>query len=264
MLDAACPGQVFTSPTPDQMVAAAAAVDSGAGRAVHRQELCRRRDEFRDGRRDVAEGSIATVVTNDDVAVERSDLQRPAGAASPARWSSRRSSAPPPRRALDLAALQPSSATERQRTHALDGRRADQLHRAGRRQADLHARRRRDGDGRRHPWRARPPARQAAPRRCHRRGAGRRDPRRPRAVRRGRSRCCWSTASAARRRWSSTSCTTPPRRILERRGLTVARSLVGTYVTSLEMAGCSITVTQLDDRLRTLWDDPVHTAALRW
>ena len=54
------------------------------------------------------------------------------------------------------------------------------------------------------------------------------------------------------------------RRILEKRGLTVTRSLVGSYVTSLEMAGCSITVTQLDDKLTGLWDDRVHTAALRW
>ena len=39
------------------------------------------------------------------------------------------------------------------------------------------------------------------------------------------------------------------RRILEKRGLAVARSLVGSYVTSLEMAGCSITVTLLDDEM---------------
>ena len=54
------------------------------------------------------------------------------------------------------------------------------------------------------------------------------------------------------------------RRILEKRGVTIARSLVGSYVTSLEMAGCSITLTTLDDRLTALWDAPVHTAALRW
>ncbi|EYR62500.1 dihydroxyacetone kinase [Actinotalea ferrariae CF5-4] len=54
------------------------------------------------------------------------------------------------------------------------------------------------------------------------------------------------------------------RRILEGRGATVARSLVGNYVTSLEMQGCSVTVLRLDDELTTLWDAPVHTAALRW
>ncbi|HDZ16637.1 MAG TPA: dihydroxyacetone kinase subunit DhaK, partial [Methylophaga aminisulfidivorans] len=39
---------------------------------------------------------------------------------------------------------------------------------------------------------------------------------------------------------------------------------VGNYTTSLEMAGCSITVTKLDDELTRLWDAPVHTASLRW
>lgn len=51
---------------------------------------------------------------------------------------------------------------------------------------------------------------------------------------------------------------------LQKRGATVARSLVGNYTTSLDMAGCSITVSLLDDDLIGLWDAPVHTAALRW
>jgi dihydroxyacetone kinase-like protein len=54
------------------------------------------------------------------------------------------------------------------------------------------------------------------------------------------------------------------RRVLAGRGLTIVRSLVGSYVTSLEMAGCSITVTLLDDQLTALWDAPVQTPALRW
>jgi dihydroxyacetone kinase-like protein len=54
------------------------------------------------------------------------------------------------------------------------------------------------------------------------------------------------------------------RRILNKRGVTISRSLVGSYVTSLDMAGCSITLTMLDDNLTALWDAPVHTAALRW
>ncbi len=48
------------------------------------------------------------------------------------------------------------------------------------------------------------------------------------------------------------------------RGLTVARSLVGNYTTSLEMAGCSLTLTRLDDELIGHWDAPVHTPGLRW
>ena len=54
------------------------------------------------------------------------------------------------------------------------------------------------------------------------------------------------------------------RALLEERGVVVARSLVGNYVTSLEMQGASVTVLRLDDELTALWDAPVHTAALRW
>ena len=50
----------------------------------------------------------------------------------------------------------------------------------------------------------------------------------------------------------------------ETAGCTVARSLVGNFVTSLDMAGCSVTVSLLDDEMKRLWDAPVHTAALRW
>lgn len=54
------------------------------------------------------------------------------------------------------------------------------------------------------------------------------------------------------------------RRLLEQRGLRIARSLVGNYVTSLDMAGCSITVSLLDADTIALWDHPVRTPALRW
>jgi dihydroxyacetone kinase-like protein len=51
---------------------------------------------------------------------------------------------------------------------------------------------------------------------------------------------------------------------LEGRGLRVVRSLVGNYVTSLEMQGCSVTVLRVDEELLKLWDAPVRTASLRW
>jgi dihydroxyacetone kinase-like protein len=53
-------------------------------------------------------------------------------------------------------------------------------------------------------------------------------------------------------------------RILKGKGVKVARSLVGNYITSLEMAGFSVTLLRLDDGLMRLWDAPVHTPALRW
>ena len=52
--------------------------------------------------------------------------------------------------------------------------------------------------------------------------------------------------------------------VLAERGAVVERSLVGNYITALEMQGCSISVLRLDDELTELWDAPVHTAALRW
>ncbi|MDR6970872.1 dihydroxyacetone kinase subunit DhaK [Leifsonia shinshuensis] len=52
--------------------------------------------------------------------------------------------------------------------------------------------------------------------------------------------------------------------VLDERGITLSRSLVGNYVTSLEMQGASISLLKLDDELTELWDAPVHTAALRW
>jgi dihydroxyacetone kinase-like protein len=52
--------------------------------------------------------------------------------------------------------------------------------------------------------------------------------------------------------------------LLDRAGITVARSLVGNYITSLEMAGCSVTLLKVDDELVRLWDAPVNTPGLRW
>ncbi len=53
-------------------------------------------------------------------------------------------------------------------------------------------------------------------------------------------------------------------KILKGKNITIARNLVGNYITSLEMAGCSITLLKLDDELTQLWDAPVKTPALRW
>jgi dihydroxyacetone kinase-like protein len=52
--------------------------------------------------------------------------------------------------------------------------------------------------------------------------------------------------------------------ILRGHGVEIARSLVGPYITSLEMAGCSVTLVKVTDDLLALWDAPVKTPALRW
>jgi phosphoenolpyruvate---glycerone phosphotransferase subunit DhaK len=53
-------------------------------------------------------------------------------------------------------------------------------------------------------------------------------------------------------------------KILKGKQVSIGRSLVGNYITSLEMAGCSITLLRFDDELAKYWDAPVHTPALRW
>ena len=53
-------------------------------------------------------------------------------------------------------------------------------------------------------------------------------------------------------------------KLLNDRGITIERQLIGDYITSLEMAGCSITLLKLDDELTRLWDAPVDTPALRF
>ncbi|MQA80523.1 MAG: dihydroxyacetone kinase subunit DhaK [Streptosporangiales bacterium] len=54
------------------------------------------------------------------------------------------------------------------------------------------------------------------------------------------------------------------KKLLDSKGIAIARNLIGPYMTSLEMAGCSITLLRLDDELIDLWDAPVDTPALRW
>ena len=53
-------------------------------------------------------------------------------------------------------------------------------------------------------------------------------------------------------------------RILQGAGITVARNLVGNYITSLDMAGCSLTLVRADAEMLSLWDAPVSTPGLRW
>jgi dihydroxyacetone kinase-like protein len=57
---------------------------------------------------------------------------------------------------------------------------------------------------------------------------------------------------------------TAAHKVLAGAGIKVARHLTGSYVTSLEMAGCSISVTAVDAASLALWDSPVRTAVLRW
>ena len=179
MLDAACPGEVFTSPTPDQMEAATKAVDGGAG-VIHivknytgdvmnfemAAELCR------------AEGTeVESVLVDDDVAVQDSLytagrrgvgatvlLEKIAGAAAEEKR--------PLKEVADICREVNANA----RTH---GHGTHLVHGAGRRQADVRARRRRDGDRDRDPRRARARADEAEARARDRRDDGDRGGRGP-------------------------------------------------------------------------------------
>jgi phosphoenolpyruvate---glycerone phosphotransferase subunit DhaK len=53
-------------------------------------------------------------------------------------------------------------------------------------------------------------------------------------------------------------------KLLAEAGVTIARNLVGNYITSLDMAGCSVTILRADDDILRLWDAPVSTSGLRW
>lgn len=258
MLHAACPGQIFTSPTPDQMIAAAEAVDTGAGilfvvknyegdvmNFEMASEMCGR--------------EVATVLTNDDVAVEDSlyttgrrgvagtlVVEKIVGAA-----------AEQGRGLQELKALgdKVNAATHSMGValtsctvpaagkptfnlgedemeigvgiHGEPGRRREKIMPADAIAEEMVAAITHDMPGKGKAL-------------VFVNGFG-------------------ATPAMELYLMYHSACTQ-----LEKHGIEPVRSLVGSYVTSLDMAGCSITVTLLDDDLTKLWDAPVHTAAMRW
>ena len=260
MLDAACPGQVFTSPTPDQMVAAAEAADGGAGVLLIVKNYSGDVMNF-EMAGEMLPGEVATVLTNDDVAVEDSTfttgrrgvagtvlVEKIVGAAAEA--------------GADLAACKALG----DRVNGATGSMGVALtsctvpaagsptFKIGEDEMEM--------------------------------GVGiHGEP--------GRRRVKLESADAIATELVGEICASlnpaSGERVLlhvngfggtplmelylvfhaamaqcRSRGLNVARSLVGNYTTSLEMAGCSITICKLDDEMISLWDAPVHTAGLRW
>ena len=156
MLDAACPGQVFTSPTPDQIEGAATAVDAGRGVLfiVKNYEGDVMNFEM------AAEtfGARARASWSRTTWRWRARPTAPAVAGWPAPWWWRRSSAPPPRRAPTCRPAPPWRSGWAGRAASMGvALTSCTVPAAGK--ADLPAGRTRDGDGRRHPRRAGPPAR---------------------------------------------------------------------------------------------------------
>ena len=259
MLDAACPGQVFTSPTPDQMAAAAAEVDTGGGCLFIVKNYEGDVMNF-DMAAEMSEG-VAQVITNDDVAVEDSlyttgrrgvagtlFVEKVVGAAAEAGM---------PLEALKTLGERANRATRSMGValtsctvpaagkptfeigetemefgvgiHGEPGRRRDRLQSGDAIAEEIVAAIAGDfGDGLRGPA------------------------------------LLIVNGFGATPLMELYLMYNAGRRLFEQHGVTVVRSLVGNYVTSLDMAGCSFTLARLDDELARHWDAPVRTAALRW
>jgi dihydroxyacetone kinase-like protein len=259
MLDAACPGQVFTSPTPDQMLAAAEAVDTGAGCLfiVKNYEGDIMNFEMA---AEMADG-VQTIITNDDVAVENSSyttgrrgvagtlvVEKIVGAAAEDGMSlpelkalgekvngATRSMGVALTSCTVPAAGKPTFTLGEDEMefgvgiHGEPGRRRDKLKGADAIAEEIVA-----------------------------------------AILGDLGAAAKGEALLFVNGFGGTPLMelyvvyNSARKILDAKGIKVTRSLVGSYVTSLDMAGCSITLTMLDAETTLLWDAPVHAAGLRW
>ena len=161
MLDAACPGEVFTSPVPDQMLAATKAVDGGAGVVHLVKNYTGDVMNFKLAAEDAADEGIdvESVLIDDDVAVQDS-LYTAGRRGVGATVLAEKIAGAAAERGDDLATVA-GDRPARQRARALVRRRAVVVHPAGRGQADLRPARGRDGGRHRHPRRAGPAARAA-------------------------------------------------------------------------------------------------------
>ena len=260
MLDAACPGQVFTSPTPDQIVEAAQAVAGEAGVLFIVKNYAGDRMNF-EMAAEIAEGRAATIVTDDDVAVENSThtigrrgvagtliVEKIVGAAAEKGADLKACVALGERvnartRSMGVALTSctvPAAGTPTfvlgedemevgVGIHGEPGRRRVKLERADAITDEMTAAIAQDLDAR-----------------------------------------AETEALLLVNGFGGTPTIelylmyNAARRMLEKRGLRISRSLVGSFVTSLDMAGCSLTVSLLDTETIALWDHPVRTAALKW
>jgi dihydroxyacetone kinase-like protein len=259
MLDAACPGQVFTSPTPDQMAEAAAEVDTGAGvlYIVKNYEGDVMNFEMAG---ELATGAVDRVIVNDDVAVEDSlyttgrrgvagtlVVEKIVGAAAEAGANlsevkalgqsvntATRSmgvaltSCTVPAAGKPMFEIGDNEMEFGVGIHGEPGRRRDTLKSADEIAAEICAAIAGDVDAK------------------------------------GREALLFVNGFGGTPAMELYLLYNAARREFEQRGVKVVRSLVGNYVTSLDMAGCSITLSLLDATTLNYWDAPVHTPALRW
>jgi dihydroxyacetone kinase-like protein len=260
MLDAACPGQVFTSPTPDQMVAAVEAVDTGCGCLFIVKNYEGDVMNFQMAA-ELAGRSIATVITDDDVAVEKSTwstgrrgvagtliVEKIVGAAA--------------EQGAGLAELKALGERVNRQTRSMGVALSScTVPAAGKPTFTLGEDEMEMGVGiHGEPGR----------RRVKLKGADAIADEMVDTIVKDLGLHPGAQVLLLVNGFGGTPAmelyvmVNSALRALGSQRVNVCRYLTGSYVTSLEMAGCSITVSLFDDALQTFWDAPVHTPALRW
>jgi dihydroxyacetone kinase-like protein len=260
MLDAACPGQIFTSPTPDQMLAAIGAVDQGAGIVLIVKNYEGDVMNF-EMASEMSDGRCVTIVTDDDVAVETSTystgrrgvagtliVEKIVGAAA--------------EKGLGRGDLQALGQAVNGRTRSMGvALTSCTVPAAGKPNFTLGEDEMEMGVGiHGEPGR----------RRVKLAGASAIVEEMTNAIladleaKRGSRAVLLVNGFGATPSVELYLVYHEAAKILDAAGIRPTRSLVGSYVTSLDMAGASITVSLLDEQELALWDAPVHTAALRW
>ncbi len=260
MLDAACPGQVFTSPTPDQMLAAATAVDTGAGVLFIVKNYSGDMMNFQMAA-EMLDRDNATVIVNDDVAVENSTyttgrrgvagtliVEKIVGAAA--------------ERGDGLAALKALGDSVNKATASMGVALTSCIvPAAGKATFQIGPDEMEMGVGiHGEPGRRRVRLASADELAAELTGAVLKDL----SLKPGQEVLLLVNGFGGTPLMELYVMVNAVRKVLGGAGIKVARHLTGSYVTSLEMAGCSVTVTAADAATLALWDAPVHTPALRW
>jgi phosphoenolpyruvate---glycerone phosphotransferase subunit DhaK len=260
MLDAACPGQVFTSPTPDQMIAAAQEVDTGAGVLFIVKNYSGDMMNFQMAA-EMLDRENATVIINDDVAVENSTyttgrrgvagtliVERVVGAAaergsSLAELKALGDSINKGTATMGVALTSCTVPAAGQPTFQIAG---DEMEMG----VGIHG----------EPGRRRVKLTGADEIVAELTGAVLKDL----SLARGQEVILLVNGFGGTPLMELYVIVNAARKVLAGAGVKAVRYLTGPYVTSLEMAGCSITVSVASESTLALWDAPLHTAALRW
>lgn len=260
MLDAACPGQVFTSPTPDQMLAAAQEVGSGAGVLFIVKNYSGDMMNFQMAA-EMLDQDNATVLVNDDVAVEDSTyttgrrgvagtliVEKIVGAAA--------------ERGDSLAALKTLGDALTKATASMGvALTSCTVPAAGSATFQLGDDEMEMGVGiHGEPGRRRVKLAGANDIAAELTGAILKDL----SLKSGQQVIVLVNGFGGTPSLELYLMVNAVRKILNQAGIVPVRHLTGSYVTSLEMAGCSVTLSAVDSAQLALWDAPVHTAALRW